>query len=566
MNRWICIFGSDEIHIPKEIESSHLIADKDLRIYFSDEDRFQSDTLFRKNDQFIDLVDGVVLNYSELREKYSSDSNDRVVDSLIREYGDTFFKEFRGPFSGIHYDRCTGKLLIYGNQTGDAPVFYAVMLDTILASNDLNLIVNTFNENRVKYSFDEVAAKYAMSFGYMIDDRTFIQEISRVTPSHYLLMSDDGISICKYHQFHFEDTDIDFDEAVERVDREFRKAVKRCFDKDLEYGVQYHLVDISGGLDSRMVNWVAKDLGYTNIYNISYSQSGSDELRFASITARELKNLFIHMQLDDTSFLYDIDQIIGLNYGLAFYSGITGGRRLLELCNKELFGLEHTGQLGDVIIGSFSDADCYSKPDPKIRRFSHVIDYQPPESLTQQYETNEEFAFFNRGFRGILSTHLTRRHYFYTVSPFIDIDFMNACFSIPMRYRQHHKLYWAWIDGKYPEAGKIPSTRMRNFTHARLKNRVKRGFRIVKQFGKRLGLVNSISDVNEMNPYDYWYETNAELRSFVNNYFHANIALAKHYCEVQKDIEKLFTEGNARDKLIALTVLGVLKKYFPLSE
>jgi asparagine synthase (glutamine-hydrolysing) len=207
MNRWICIFGSDEIYTPKEMESSHLISDKRLRVFFSDSDRFQNDTLFRKNDQFIDLVDGVVLNFSELRQKYSSNSNDQVVDSLIREYGEIFFKEFRGPFSGVHYDRCSERLFVYGNQTGDAPVFYAIISDTLLASNDLNLIVSTFRANCVGYSFDETAAKYAMSFGYMIDDRTFIQEIKRVTPSHYLLMSDEGISICKYHQFHFEDID-----------------------------------------------------------------------------------------------------------------------------------------------------------------------------------------------------------------------------------------------------------------------------------------------------------------------------------------------------------------------
>lgn len=29
-------------------------------------------------------------------------------------------------------------------------------------------------------------------------------------------------------------------EAIELIDQGFRKAVKRCFDKDTEYGYKYH--------------------------------------------------------------------------------------------------------------------------------------------------------------------------------------------------------------------------------------------------------------------------------------------------------------------------------------
>lgn len=46
--------------------------------------------------------------------------------------------------------------------------------------------------------------------------------------------------------------DMTAEDAVELIDRYFRQAVKREFDKDKEYGYE-HLVDLSGGLDSRMV-------------------------------------------------------------------------------------------------------------------------------------------------------------------------------------------------------------------------------------------------------------------------------------------------------------------------
>lgn len=52
----------------------------------------------------------------------------------------------------------------------------------------------------------------------------------------------------------------------------FKNAIKRAFEKDLEYGYK-HLVALSGGLDSRMTAWVAHTMGYTNMLNYTFSQT-----------------------------------------------------------------------------------------------------------------------------------------------------------------------------------------------------------------------------------------------------------------------------------------------------
>ena len=42
---------------------------------------------------------------------------------------------------------------------------------------------------------------------------------------------------------------------------------------------------------------------------------------------------------------------------------------------------------------------------------------------------------------------------------FIDPEFIDICFSIPKCLRIYNRLYWTWINKKYPMAGKIQSTR-----------------------------------------------------------------------------------------------------------
>ena len=93
-------------------------------------------------------------------------------------------------------------------------------------------------------------------------------------------------------------------DAVEQLDVLFRKAVSRCFEKDKAYGYNNHLASLSGGIDSRMVNFVAKELGYKKISNYTFGQSFSDEVRFAFLVGKYLKTQsIIGLQMTILTFL-----------------------------------------------------------------------------------------------------------------------------------------------------------------------------------------------------------------------------------------------------------------------
>ena len=55
-------------------------------------------------------------------------------------------------------------------------------------------------------------------------------------------------------------------------------------------------------------------------------------------------------------------------------------------------------------------------------------------------------SLYLRGFQGALSTHYIRSNYTYAVSPFIDPEFIDICFSILKCLRIYIRLFWTWIN------------------------------------------------------------------------------------------------------------------------
>lgn len=566
MNYWLVVYSSDtrELAIPYAVDEKFGEMDCGcVHAYYRRDQRFCRDQLFAADQIGLMIADGVLLNLSELKASRSVENLTQVIHSLWAEKGSRFFESFIGPFSGVCYDAVQNTLTAYGNQTGDAPVFYFQNDSCVLVSNDLNMIEAVMKANAFPRTLDETAAMYLLTFAYMVDDRTLFQEIKRLSPGDYLTVTDGDLRVSTYHRFSFQPTDITFDEAIEKIDAGFRKAVKRCFSKDWEYRTPYHLVDMSGGLDSRMNAWVAHDMGYDSAIYLTYCQFGSDELRFASKVAETLNGQLFYKQLNDASFIYEIDRLIDRNYGMSIAVGSTGNDQFLRMLDANQFGLEHSGQIGDVVIGSFGSPESQLEPSVwKSLQYSHTVQFTPPVEVLEKFQTYEEFAMYARGFHGALSSHLIRRHNAYVVSPFLDPEFLQLCESIPLEYRVDHKLYYAWLDRKYPLAGKLPSTRIRSRKKAFALRCCRYGYRKIGRIARYLGLTKTGMSPNDMNPFDYWYESKLELREFLARYYQETHHLLDTHPGLERHVKCLYTSNKAMDKILAINLLAALKRYF----
>jgi len=272
---------------------------------------------------------------------------------MFQKKGEDFFKKFRGSFSGIIYDKTQNTWIIYTNHIGDKQVFFYKNNNFMLFSNNMGEIIETVKLNEVKLILNREAAYQLLTFGFMIQDNTLIKSIKKLQPGCYIKVKDNKLELKRYHKFTYGKITDDMGTIIEKLDDLFRKAVSRQFNKDLEYGYK-HIANMSGGLDSRMVNWVARDLGYDGILNTTYCKANYKDEIIAKKISEHLGNEFLFKSLDDVSFIYDIENIVRINFGMALYSGITGGKKLYDIINFNNYGLDHTGQLGDVVIGSFS--------------------------------------------------------------------------------------------------------------------------------------------------------------------------------------------------------------------
>lgn len=523
--------------------------------------RFANDKIHHEDDIFVILSDGIILNKKEIVNS----------DSMLKDYYQGIYsdisriKKMVGPFNGLIYNKKEKKGIAFGNQTGDSSIFYGYdETRTIYISNNYNEVVKRCNLRRVNTK----AAHFLLTYGFYADDTTIVEGVNRLKAGEYLEFTPEKCETKIYHRFNFHDKiSISMDDAIEQLDVLFRKAVKRCFEKDLEYGYKYHLADLSAGLDSRMTNVVARELGFHDIINISYSQSGSSEYKYTNQLAQILGNTLYYRPLDDASFIYDIDDTVKEEFGMAYYCGITGGRQFLQLIDFSKLGLEHTGQLGDIIISSFFERN-EREIDVNTKRNSTLLPlrYYPEIS---DYKSHEEFTFYTRGFQGALSTHYIRSNYTYAVSPFIDVPFLEFCASLPDEIRAHHKLYWNWIDCKYPLFGKVPSSRLRMYEGISFKDSllmykerlIGRLRRDTYRIANKIGLYKTGTSPDNMNPHTYWYETKPELRSFISGYFNEKIHLLDEYPEIKEDAIRMIGSDSALDKLMAISMLATVNQY-----
>ncbi len=567
MNDWIAYFGPQNRY---RFSLGELrIADDNLSVFETGHCRFPKDRLMVHNDRFIMVIDGLILNRKELFNLYQTDDLAHLVVKMHEKNPDDFFQAFRGPFTGLFVEKNTHKAVVFTNQTGDSAVFCYQRGDLSVFSSNFYLLSQFLKENGLPATFGVQAAHWMLTFGFQIDASTFIQEVHRLLPGKAMYLNNGCWSEVAYHRFQSRDLTVSEEEAVEQIDGLFRQAVKRCFDKDSEYGYRQHLADMSAGMDSRMVNVVAKALGYDNITNISYSQTGSEEERLAKRAIQHLGNKLIFGTLDLHEFIFDLEKLTRMDFGTYLYCGITGGERLLSEIDFNAFGAEQTGQLGDIAIGTFVKT-ASNAVNPSAVRCSNRLPLDSRYDVNPEYFENQDlYSLYTRGFLGAMSSWFVRKNYTFALSPFIDVDFMSFCYNLPLDYRRNHRLYWKWVERYYPDALTVPTSRKRlpkTFFEKSVdfgQRGLHKALRISHKALHGMGLTpSSVSARSSMNPYQYWYDTDSAMRTFFNEYYSKNLSLLDDFPETAAEVRAMFESPVILDKIMALTVLAARNVFF----
>jgi asparagine synthase (glutamine-hydrolysing) len=520
------------------------------------------------NDKYWDMILGYIDKKDYCQE--SGEGWPEIVIELYQKSGDTFFAGFRGSFSGALFDKEKDKWIIFTDHIGSKHIYYDERNGNLLVSSEMSSLYDIYYKRNIPYSLDPQAAYMLLSYGYMLNDYTLCKEIKRLKPGSYLTYQKGNLKIKNYYSLPEEyDYSITENEAIEKVDKLFRKAIELQFEKDKEYGYK-HLVALSGGLDSRMTTWVAHEMGYTDQLNFTFSQSDYLDETIAKNIAADLKHEWLFKALDNGVFLKNLDEVNRISGGHIIYYGLSHGYSALKYINFDNLGILHSGQLGDVVIGSFAKQQKpiyrYSGEGAYSKKLLEEVDNY--KSVRKDPIDYEKYLMLERGFNGALTGSLSSQLYTETMSPFYDVELLDFCLKIPLKMRVNHKLYKKWILKKYPQAAeyiweKTKTMITNNPVGIPYKGRKIPLKQIPSKVLNKLGLKQGGTNSKfHMNPLDYWYKTNPDLKKFQDTYFDQNIDRLSQFPDLRADCKFLYNEGTAREKNQVLSLLSAMKLFF----
>ncbi|MDC1107298.1 asparagine synthase-related protein [Prolixibacteraceae bacterium] len=529
--------------------------------------KFYKDKVDIDSDRYRVILDGVFVNRVDLCAQYRLSSWSDLILELIAREGLSFHEKLRGSYYGFVFDKQQGRWILFGDAINSKPLFYSIQKDCVLCSNNIFELVRKLRGDDRNLSVSIGSSYDLLSKGFMSESYTIMDEIKRLRTGFRLKGHGYETLLESYHKISFEENhSIQMEDAIEIVDDLFLKAVDRNYQVDRDYGYR-HIASLSGGLDSRMTVMMAHKMGYQNQLNFTFAQKGCQDQKVASQIAKDLKHEWIYQSLDNGEFLKNIDDVTSISQGLSIYFGFSHGYSMVKNLNLESYGVVHTGLVGGEVVGSNSASPIVSH-DIDVTKAGHSMRFMHKQNPldASYYDTQEQYIVYTSDIGAYSLGANVYHQYTESLSPFLDLTFMEAMYQIPLSLRYDHRLYKKWILSKHPEVAqyrwaklgcKITSPLARRLTIGKYSILWKR---IPAFVLKELGLRGDVwDDKRHMNPLNYYYKQNEGLRDWMHQYVKEHIDLLDFDKTLKKDCETLFKEGNCLERKLSLTLLGLLK-------
>lgn len=536
--------------------------------------KFLNDKLFFQDEEAAVVLEGAILNKQALCRGRAWPETAR--DALLQNPC-AAVNALRGPFSGAFYNKQTCEWTIFTSHTGYGMVYYYFDGALFMASSDYNEIVRVLKRKGIALAPNETAFIDMLTFGYMTGDNTLVNGIKRLEAGHCLVFDGKTVRLKQYHAFHVTDKNHHQteQEMIDTLDRLFTEAVRMEFEKDKEYGYR-HICSISGGLDSRLVAWVAGELGYAhNMVLMEYGKGDYLDERAAKQIAGYWHTELIIKPFDDARFMADFKETVQENNGLSVYLGTAHGESMYKMINFNAFGLMHTGE--EQLFWDFNENNDYT--DTRESRLSYAYSHLLSERYQitgNTYPHHWEFCMYTRGYQGNAnSANAKTRHILHSCA-FQNVEFTEYVFSLPLDVWQGDALYKKWYMQKHPAACAFPVERYHGakITSSPLATRLYQikhiGFQetaalILHKLHLRYQPHNRTIK-NHMNPFDYWYGLYPDIAKSMDDFARDTLkALQKQQLlspQLLSDMQAMYEKGVVIDKGLVLTVLAAMERFF----
>jgi asparagine synthase (glutamine-hydrolysing) len=433
----------------------------------------------------VPIEDGVGIVTSG--ESYNDNFSDlkKEIAHIYRTGDFDRLKNLNGSFVAAIYDNQKEKLTVVNDRYGSIKLFYHYDTNRFCFAPKIQPLLKLGAKKTIRKD----AVFDFFIFRYLLEDKTFFEDILQLPPASILEVTKNGIKLTKYwtyQSYNIYDTRSK-KELVEELGTLWQKAVERRLKKDGTI-----IIQISGGLDSRAILAAAlKCTQKENILTYTFGEKESYDFKIGknvaekagvshiSLTAKkaDFENQYnismndIEGMIDATPyFSIEMDQCLA-KYGNRIYSGHMGGEimgpqifhkiRHLKLKSKKKYKEAEKILFNHHKLNNIRDIQQLFHPtylNNQSLIFSFEKTIEDLSKYTEEYLPNycAAWLYTNESDKYTAFCNLRYKNLFRYSLPFLDNDLVDFMLKVPPKLRINKALYKSMLLEKYPELFYVP--------------------------------------------------------------------------------------------------------------
>ena len=217
-------------------------------------DQSQDGNKIFRNDEFMLLFNGEILNFCELKKKYfnhisfESKTDTELLFKFLIKFGTSKINELEGMFAFTLINLKLKKLILCRDYTGIKPLYYLKNNDGIFFSSDAWFLYSISDKK-----LNPFACKFFFQYGFTPKETSLIENVNKVLPSTTMEFDFVKSQLIEKSYFLISKNKIDskIDEKI--LENKLSEIIKKNLITDTKIGVF-----LSGGIDSTIIALLAK--------------------------------------------------------------------------------------------------------------------------------------------------------------------------------------------------------------------------------------------------------------------------------------------------------------------
>ncbi len=227
------------------------------------------------------------------------------IANLYSSNADDFYNLIDGNFSFCIFDKVMNKTILARDTMGSRPLYLCFQEDCLIFSSNEKYFLDS---NSLSISLDKETMASYIALKPLHSEKTFFNEIKRLTPSTNLLVDNNSLEL-SYNNYPLKKIDLSISDPLETFRYKFEAAIKRCWKNSSKIGLMF-----SGGLDSSSIAVGLKNSGFKDIQSFSCNYSHlpssiralADEVEFQSSVINSLGLSHTSIELGNVSPLQSL--------------------------------------------------------------------------------------------------------------------------------------------------------------------------------------------------------------------------------------------------------------------